>query len=210
MLRTFRNWSGRCQATVKAAMAPLLVPPMPAARRVLRDVVVLGERRQQLVDDDPRVPIVELVVLGRPVRRLVAPLRRVGLGLFRRSAGIDEHGDHHRQLATVNQVVEHVRRPGRAGHVDERLAVLEDHQVRFDGRIVLSGHVDPIGVLRAGIGLAVREDERAAQHALGHALSLERVRTERVVRVHVASRRRLRWRGLWRRALHARARARSR
>ena len=128
--------------------------------------------------------------------------RRVGLGLFRRASGIDERRDHHRQLAAVDQVVEHVRRPGRAGHVDEGLAVLEDHQVGFDGRIVLSRHVDPIGVLRAGIGLAVREDERAAQHAPGHALALERIRTERVERVHVASRRRRRrGSGLWRRRL---------
>jgi hypothetical protein len=28
MLITFRNASGRCQATVNAQMAPLLVPPM--------------------------------------------------------------------------------------------------------------------------------------------------------------------------------------
>jgi hypothetical protein len=38
MLMTLRNWSGRSHATVNAAMAPLLVPPMqrPSGSSVIR------------------------------------------------------------------------------------------------------------------------------------------------------------------------------
>ena len=35
MLITLRNASGRCQATVKAQIAPLLVPPMALSRILL-------------------------------------------------------------------------------------------------------------------------------------------------------------------------------
>jgi hypothetical protein len=40
---------------------------------IARDVVLLVQHRQQLVDDDTRVLVVERVVFGGTVRRAVAP-----------------------------------------------------------------------------------------------------------------------------------------
>ena len=47
-----------------------------------------------------------------------------------------------------------------------------------------AGHVDPVGVLRAGIGLA-RQRERAAHLSLGDAFARERVGSELIVAVGV-------------------------
>ena len=139
------------------------------ALRILRDVVLLVEHRHQLVDDDPRVLVVERVVFRRPVGGPIAPVLRRRLGLFGCPAGVDEHRDHHRDLAPVDQVVEHVRHPEVAVHVLERLAVIEDHQACRHGRVVLRGHVDPVGMLRAGIRLA-RQRERTTNLSLGRPL----------------------------------------
>ena len=158
---------------------------------ILRDVVVLVQDRHQFVHDHPRVLVVERVVFGRPVRVAIAPVLRRRLGLIRASSGVDEHGNHHRDLAAIDQVVEHVGRPQIAVHVLERLPVVEDHQARRGLRVVLRRHVDPVGVLRAGIGLA-RQRERPADLSLRHAVARVGVGAELIVDVGIGSRRRLR------------------
>ena len=128
MLRTLRNSLGRSQATVKAAIAPGARAADAAPLRILRDVVVLVQRRHQLVDDHAGVLVVERVVLGRPVGRPIAPFLRRRLRLIGPAARIDEHGEHHGNLPPIDQVVEHVRRADVALHVLERLPIVEDHQ----------------------------------------------------------------------------------
>ena len=80
VLMTLRNWSGRCHATVNAQMAPELAPAIAAVVGVVGDVVVLLQHRQQLVDDQLGVLVVQRVVLdaggcwsGRPTRRRSPP-----------------------------------------------------------------------------------------------------------------------------------------
>src|SRR5262249_15112410 len=97
-----RDGERRDRAAAGAANAVLL--------GVGGDVVILFQNGQQLVDDDARVFVVELVVFGRPVGVAVAPVLGCGLGLIWAPAGVDEDRDHHRNLAAMNQVVQHVWR----------------------------------------------------------------------------------------------------
>ncbi len=171
---------------------------------ILGDVVFLVEHRHQLVDDHARVLVVERVVLGRPIGRPVAPFLRRRLRLLGCAARVDEDGQHDRQLAAIDQVVEDVRGADVALHVLERLAVVEDHQAGRHRLVVLRRHVDPVRVLRPRVGLA-RERERPAHFALGDAFARERIRAELIVRV-VIDRGRC-GRGRWlsgRRRLHRR------
>src|SRR5262249_15182767 len=140
---------------------PRTRPADPAHLRVRRDVVLLRQGRHQLLGDHPGILVVERVVFGRAIGVAVAPVSRRGLGLVGPTAGVDEYADHDRYLAPVDQVVHDVLRPHIAVLVLERLAVLEDHEGRRDGRVVLRGHVDPVRVLRARVDLA-GERERAA------------------------------------------------
>ena len=149
---------------------------MPRRSGSLADVVVLVERRHQLVDHHAGVLVVERVVFGRAVGGPVAPLLRRRFGLIRPAAGVDEHREHHRNLAPLDQVVEHVGRPDVPLHVHERLAVVEDHQAGGDGPVILRRDVDPVGVLRARIRLAL-DDERAAHLAFRHVRPRQRVWT---------------------------------
>ena len=152
--------------------------------RIFREVVFLVEHGHQFIDDHARVSIVEGVVFGRPVRVAIAPVAWRRFRLLGCPAGIDENGDHHGNLAPVDQVVQHVRRAQAAFHVFEGLAVLKDHQTRGNGRIVLSGHIDPVGVLSSRICLA-RQHERTAHIPLRHPVVRLRVGAELVIRVHV-------------------------
>ncbi len=111
----------------------------------------------------------------------------VRLRLIGRAAGIDEHADHDRNLAPVDQVVHHVLRAHIAVLVHERLAVLVDHQAGRHGRIVLRGHVDPVSVLGAGIGLA-RQCEGPADLALGNAFLRHGIRTQPVLGIGIGAR----------------------
>src|SRR2546426_7743122 len=47
------------------------------------------------------------------------------------------YGDHHRDFAAINEVVEYVRRAHNAIHIFERLSILEDHQARGHRRVGL-------------------------------------------------------------------------
>ena len=144
----------------------------------------LAQRRHQLLGDHPRVLVVERVVLGRPVGVPVAPVPRGGLGLVGPPAGVDEHADHDRDLAPVDQVVHHVLRPHVPLLVLERLPVLVDHQGRRDGRVVLRRHVDPVRVLGAGVDLA-GERERPADLPLRDALLRQGVGPQPVLGIGV-------------------------
>ena len=73
---------------------------------------------QQLVDQKLRVAVAHVVVLETSVE--------AGLGVFvlgRHYAGIDEHADHHRDVAPVDEVVERVE----GGAIDISFAVLKHH-----------------------------------------------------------------------------------
>ena len=145
----------------------------------------LLQRGHQLVGDDARVPVVERVVLGRTVGRPIAPLLWRRLRLFGRAPRVDEHRQHHRDLAAIDQVVEHRRRAEIAfDRVLERLPVVEDHQARRHRRVVLRRHVHPVGVLRARVRLA-RQRERATNLALRDAFPREGIRPELIVRVGI-------------------------
>ena len=125
----------------------------------------------------------ELYSVGRLVSRSPQFSGR-GLGLVGPAAGVDEHPDHDRDLAPVDQVVHHVLRPHVALLVLERLAVLKDHERRRDGRVVLRGHVDPVGVLGAGVDLA-GERERPADLSLRNALLRQGVGPQPVLGIGV-------------------------
>ena len=117
--------------------------------------------------------------MGRLVVRSPQPSRG-RLRLIGPAAGIDEHGDHHRQLAAIDQVVEHVRRRIVAVHVEEGMAVLKDHQTRRLCGVVLRRHKHRVRVLRARKDLA-RQRVRPNQLSLRNAFLLEGVGAELVV-----------------------------
>ena len=127
----------------------------------------------------------ELYSVGRLVSRS-PQFRGVGSGWSGRAAGVDEHADHDRDLAPVDQVVHHVLGPHVPLLVLERLPVLEDHQGGRDGRVVLRRDVDPVGVLGAGVDLA-GERERPADLALRDALLRQRVGPQPVLRIGIAA-----------------------
>ena len=176
----------------------------PMALGVPGDVVFLVKHRHQLVDDDPRVLVVERVVFGWPVGIAIAPVAGRRLRLCRRPSGIDEHGNHHRDLTPVDQVVENVWRAQHAIHVLERLPVLKNHQTRRNAPVVLRRHIDPVGVLRALVRLA-RKSERPTHFPLRHTLVRLRVGPDHVIDIHVGALRLLgRRRSLWLRLLRTR------
>ena len=131
-----------------------------------------------------------LYSVGRLVVRSPQSLAS-GSGWSGPPSGIDEHADHHRQLPPENQIVHHVLRPHIALGIHERLAVVVNHEAGRNCRIVLRGNVDPIGMLRARIGVA-RQGERAANFTFGDALLRQRIGTQAVKRVGVWSVRRSR------------------
>ena len=125
----------------------------------------------------------ELYSVGRLVSRS-PQFRGRRLGLVGPAAGVDEHADHDRDLAPVDQVVHHVLRPHVPLLVLERLAVLEDHEGRRDGRVVLGRNVDPVRVLGAGVDLA-GERERPADLTLRDALLRQGVGPQPVLGIGV-------------------------
>ncbi len=164
--------------------------------RIFRDVVLLVQDGHELVDNHLRVPVVERVVLGRTVGRFVAPFLRRGFRLLGRAARVDEHREHHGNFPAIDQVVEDIRRAYIALHVLECLSVVENHQAGRDRRVVLRRHVDPVGVLRAGICLAGQR-VRSAHLTRRHAVAWKRVRPELVMNVGVCRLGRGRWRCRW-------------
>ncbi len=148
-LKTRRKASGRSQAAVNAAMAPLLEPAMarslpslrepdrPAVRRGLR--LHLGE---ELVQQEPGVVVAEAVVLVAAVEAIE---RLVGGRLH--APVHDEHADDDRHLPLVDELVED------GGRVELDAVLVDVHAGRL-GRVVLLRHVDPVVAHRAGEDLA--------------------------------------------------------
>ena len=69
-------------------------------------------------------------------------------------SGIDEHGDHHRNLLLRNQVIQNIERRIVAVPVDVSAAILEDHQRSRRFRIILCRNINPVFTLHAVIDLA--------------------------------------------------------
>ena len=113
------------------------------ARRVIRQVVVLADLREDLLQQEAGVGVGDRRVLDAPQvpGKLLHP-------------GIDEDADRHRHLAPVDQVVEDGGRSHRAFGIDVELAVLEDHDGRGLGAGVLGRDVDPVVVGRARVDAA--------------------------------------------------------
>ena len=150
------------------------------------------ENRQQFIDNHARILVVERVVLLRTVGGAVPPFLGVRLGLVGAAARIDEHSDHHRNLAAVDEIVHDVLGADVAFGIHVRLAIVVDHQRGWNLRIVLLRNIDPIGVLGAWIRLA-RQREGAFYLAVRHALLGHGVRAELVIGIRVRSFRRRRW-----------------
>ena len=128
-----------------------------------------------------------LYSVGR-VGELVPPVAAGGgLGLVGASTGVDEDSDHHRDLASIDQVVHHVLSPHVPLRVLERLPVLVDHQGGRDARIILRRDVGPIGMLGPGISLA-GQDERTSDLPLRDAFLRLRIRTQPILRVRIRPR----------------------
>ena len=65
--------------------------------------------------------------------------------------------------------------------------ILKHHQADRCGRVVLRGHMHPVGVLRSGIRLA-RQHERPSDVAFRHADVRQRIWTDLVVRIDIRGR----------------------
>jgi two-component system KDP operon response regulator KdpE len=154
---------------------------------IFRDVVALVQHRHQLVDDDARVLIVGRVVFGGTVGGAVAPFLRVRFGLLRSPARVDEHAEHDRNFAAIDQVVEHVLRTDVAVGVLESLPILEDHQAGRDRWVVLPRNVHPIGMLGAGVDFTGQR-ERPLDFPFGNPLLRHRIRAQAVLRIGIGGR----------------------
>ncbi len=99
------------------------------------------EPRQQLVDDEPRIAIVDGIVL------LLTHRTAVGCG----DTGINEGRDHDRQLAAPYQVVEHIDGTVVAVRPQVSFAIVEDHEADLGLTIVLRRNVDPEVMLDARV-----------------------------------------------------------
>src|SRR6266568_1148003 len=95
---------------------------------ILRDVELLVKYRQQFINDDSSVFIVEGVVLGWPVRVTVAPITGSRFGLVRSAARIDEYSNYHGNFAAVDQVVHHHLRANVSLRRFKGLPVVVNHQ----------------------------------------------------------------------------------
>src|SRR5262245_58422508 len=104
-----------------------------AAGGVMAQFVTLFDFRKDLFEQKPRVLIRERVVFKTTVRPAAGPRSRR-----------DEYGDHDRQVAFRDHVVEDYR-----DVVLCVLSILEDHQARRILRFVLRGDVDPPVARRA-------------------------------------------------------------
>ena len=149
-------------------MAPELAPEIARHSGSLEMFVILGDRGEQLVDDQLGIFVVEGVVLDPAVGGAVAPIRIRGFFLVGPVAGVDEDGDRDRHLASVDQVVEDGGNPVIPLESEEGVAVEEDHQGGGLGRVILGGDVDPVVAGGVGIDLA-GQDHRADELALGDA-----------------------------------------
>src|ERR1017187_5484208 len=176
---------------------PRTRPADAMALGIFRYVVLLVEHRKQLIHDDPRVLIVQGVVLGGPVRVAITPLAGGRLRLIGAAARIDKNSDHHRKLAAVDQVVHYNLRADIAFRSHESLPIVVDHQAGRHGRVVLRRHVDPVGMLRPGIGFA-RQGEGPLDLALRNSILRDRIGCQLVVDVRI--------RGLGRRLCERRCR----
>ena len=144
-----------------------------------RDIIVFAQDRHEFIDDDAGVFVSGRIIFVRSIGSAVAPLAGVGFGLVGAAAGTDEDGQHHGDLAAIDQVVEDVLRLHGAGLLMHGGSVIKDHEGGGDGRVVLRGEVNEIGVGGAGKDLAgqdVGADPATFRNA-GHGFG---IRTERV------------------------------
>jgi len=99
-------------------------------------------------------------------------------GCLRGAPGLDEDAEHDGDLAAVDQIVHDVLGAEIAVGILESLAVLEDHERGGNGGIVLSGDVDPVGVLVPGKTLLWMW-KRTLDFTFGDAILREGVGAER-------------------------------
>src|ERR1039457_5901039 len=159
-------------------------PADAMALGILRYVVLLVEQRKQLIYDDARVLIVQSVVLSGPVRVAIAPLAGGRLRLIGAAARIDKNPDHYRNLAAVDQVVHYGLRADIAFRSHKSLPVVVNHQAGRHGRAVLRRHIDPVGMLRPGIGFAW-QGKGSSDLALRNSFLRDRIGRQLVVDVRV-------------------------
>ena len=141
VLITLRNWSGRCQATVKAQIAPELAPEI--ARSGRRDVVPSSApasiRRRSAWNTGRRARCI--LRGGWWCRR---PSRRPRLLLVGRWPGLMKTPIVTGISRAIDQVVEDIGDPVVALGADKGVSVEEDHQAGRPGGVILRRDVDPI------------------------------------------------------------------
>ena len=151
-LKTRRKASGRSQAAVKAAIAPLLEPAMQRSlpsceSRIGRpsEVVFFSTSGKQLVEQEAGVVVAQAVVLVAAVEAV----ERLSRG------GLHPPGMTNTPMTTgISLFVDQLVEDGRRVELD---AVLVDVHAGRLGRVVLLGHVDPVVAHGAGEDLALVE-----------------------------------------------------
>src|SRR5579884_3257660 len=143
---------------------------------IFGDVVLFAECRQEFLGDYPRVSVIERIVLGGPIRVSIAPVSSRWFRLIRPAAGVDKHSDHHRDFAAIDEIIHYILRPYVAFLILEGVSILKDHQSCRNRRVVLRGHIDPVGVLGAGKDRAGKR-EWTTDFALRHTFLWLRIRS---------------------------------
>ena len=110
-----------------------------ATIRILRNVVLLGHFREDLLKEESCVVAGDRVVL----EAAIAPRRRV-LICRRQNTWVDEHTDRDGHFASVDQVVEDDGDAVGALKVLELIAILKDHKSSGCTRLILCRHVYPV------------------------------------------------------------------
>ena len=112
-LKTFENWSGRCQATVKAQMPPLLRPQMAREAASCLSFTVFPTSGRNFFDEEVGVLIGKGVVLERAVAFAVG-----------KRSWCDEDADRFGHLSLGDEIIEHD-----GDVVLHPLAILENHDI---------------------------------------------------------------------------------
>jgi hypothetical protein len=162
-LMTLRKASGRSHATVKAAMPPGAVAAGDAAVGIGREFHGFADFGEDLLEQKAGVLIAEGVVFEAAILAGFLPFLRGG-----DDAGIDEDADGHRDVAGVDEIVEHGR--GAEGSVgfDKSATVEADEDAGGLRLVILGGDIDPVVALGAGKDFAgpFRLRHGAFRHAL--------------------------------------------